>query len=235
MQVYTYARVSTDKQSNSIDFQQKTLAEFCERKGYLNPIHLADEAVSGGKELFSRPQGKELLNAKKGDVIIALRSDRMYRNFRDAVNTTLDIIDAGIKLIFLSSGEEPISMDIEKELSLYINFAIANAQRRQIGKNTFNGLMNRKLNGQTNSREKLGFTNIGKGKEGKEIRNEKEIELLRYMHELRESGLSYKVIAKRLNNEGKLTKTGKEWRHGNIPKALERAEKNGLIEKAPLI
>jgi DNA invertase Pin-like site-specific DNA recombinase len=229
MNTYVYTRTSTDKQGNSIDYQSKVLSEFCNRKGFENIIELVDEDVSGGIQLFSRPKGKELLNAKKGDYVIVTHSTRLFRNFRDAVCSALDFIDNGINLIILDSGEEPISKDIQREMMMYISFLFAHVEKRQIGERTKNGLKNRRSNGQTNSRERFGFNNIGKGKDGKEVVNEAEVELLRYMQSLRESKLSYLQIARRLNSEQKLTKNGKEWKHPNVKSAIDNGIKNGVI------
>jgi DNA invertase Pin-like site-specific DNA recombinase len=219
--VYTYARTSTDKQGNSIDYQGKVLAEFCNRKGFANVIELIDEDVSGGMQLFSRPQGSKLADAKKGDTIIVTHSTRLFRNFRDSVCTALDFIDNGINLIILDSGEEPISKDIQREMMMYISFLFAHVEKRQIGERTRNGLRNRRNNGQTNSREKFGYTNISKGKEGKEVINEEEVKILRVMNEKRELGYSYSKIAKHLNDNQLYTKKGTKWFHGNIPDMID--------------
>ena len=227
--VYTYSRTSTDKQSNSIDYQGKVLLDFCNRKGFENVISLVDEDVSGGMQLFLRPQGKLLSETKKGDTIIVTHSTRLFRNFRDSVCTALDFIDNGVNLIILDSGEEPISKDIQREMMMYISFLFAHVEKRQIGERTRNGLKNRRSNGQTNSRERFGYTNISKGKEGKEVVNEKEIEILRVMNDKRELGYSYAKIAKHLNDNQLYTKKGTKWFHGNIPKQIEQGKLNKLI------
>jgi DNA invertase Pin-like site-specific DNA recombinase len=105
----------------------------------------------------------------------------------------------------------------------------AELEKDMIGLRTKEGLRNRRANGQTNSRERFGYTNISKGKEGKEIVNEKEIEILRVMNDKRELGYSYAKIAKHLNDNQLYTKKGTKWFHGNIPKQIEQAKLNKLI------
>ena len=141
MKVYTYSRVSTDKQDNSIDLQQKKLIEFCERKGFNDVIHLADSDVSGGKALYSRPEGSKLKDLKRGDVLITYRSDRLFRNFRNAVNTTIDLVDKGVKLYIINFNEEPISFEnYMLEAMLYQTFIFSHMEKRQIGQRTKDGL-----------------------------------------------------------------------------------------------
>lgn len=229
MKVYTYSRVSTDKQDNSLDLQQKKLIEFCERKGFTNVIHLSDSDVSGGKALYSRPEGSKLKDLQKGDVLITYKSDRLYRSFRNAVNTTIDLVDKGVKLYIINFNEEPISFEnYMLEAMLYQTFIFAHLEKRQIGQRTKDGLHNRRVNGKTNSAPKFGYTNVGKGKDGVEVVNENEIKAIRRMNELRQSHSAY-VVAKMLNSEGFLTKKGRGWQGSNIDTMLRRSKERGLI------
>jgi hypothetical protein len=231
--VYCYSRVSTDKQDNSMEVQYKKLQEFCNRKGFTDAIYLADTDVSGGKALFNRPEGSKLKSLQRGDVLIVCKSDRLYRSFRNAVNQTIDLVDAGVQLYIIDFNENAISFESPMlEVMLYQTFIFAHMERRMIGQRTKDGLSNRRLNGQTNSAPKMGYDNVYEmidGKEvGKEVPNEKEQQTLLRANELRKKMSAYKVATK-LNNEALYTKNGFEWKGSNIDTILDRAYKNGVF------
>lgn len=91
-----YARVSTDKQSTSIDIQVKQLkAAGCE-------LIYQDENESGGKR--NRPQlNKALEHIRKGDVLIVCKLDRLSRSLVDLLDILKQIEAAGAA--FRSLGE----------------------------------------------------------------------------------------------------------------------------------
>lgn len=91
-----YARVSTDKQSTSIDIQVKQLkAAGCE-------LIYQDENESGGKR--QRPQLKKALeHIRKSDVLIVCKLDRLSRSLVDLLDILKQIEAAGAA--FRSLGE----------------------------------------------------------------------------------------------------------------------------------
>jgi DNA invertase Pin-like site-specific DNA recombinase len=91
-----YARVSTDRQSTSIDIQVKQLkAAGCEQ------IY-KDEGESGGKR--NRPQlNKALEHMRKGDVLIVCKLDRLSRSLVDLLDILKQVESAGAA--FRSLGE----------------------------------------------------------------------------------------------------------------------------------
>jgi DNA invertase Pin-like site-specific DNA recombinase len=91
-----YARVSTDKQSTSIDIQVKQLkAAGCE-------LIYQDENESGGKR--NRPQlNKALEHIRKGDVLIVCKLDRLSRSLVDLLDILKQVESAGAA--FRSLGE----------------------------------------------------------------------------------------------------------------------------------
>ena len=242
--VYCYSRVSTDKQDNSMEVQHKKLQEFCSRKGFEDAIYLADTDVSGGKALFNRPEGSKLKSLQRGDVLVVTKSDRLYRSFRNAVNQTIDLVDAGVQLYIIDFNENAISFESPMlEVMLYQTFIFAHMERRMIGQRTKDGLSNRRLNGQTNSAPKMGYDNVyeiidGK-KVGKEMPNEKDRVTLKRANDLLLTKIKTKnkvvrymnpyEASKVLNDEGLFTKKGLKWSGTNLPTILDRAYKNGVF------
>ena len=228
--IYTYSRTSTDKQDNSIDLQSKQLTNYCERKEFTDAIHLVESDVSGGKSLFHRPEGSKLELLEKDDWIIVTKHDRLFRETENGIRLVKRWFKLGVNIVFLNISEQPINIhNPAAKFSFFVMLCAAELEKDMIGLRTKEGLRNRRANGQTKSRERFGYTNISKGKEGKEVVNEKEIEILRVMNDKRELGYSYAKIAKHLNDNQLYTKKGTKWFHGNIPKQIEQAKLNKLI------
>jgi DNA invertase Pin-like site-specific DNA recombinase len=231
--VYCYSRVSTDKQENSLNAQERMLKDFCDKQGFTDVVYLSDNAVSGGKMLFNRPEGSKLKDLTNGDSLIVRAHDRLFRSFINAVNVTHELVNKGVNIYFIQDSYEPVSfVNYHKEFKLYLDYAMAHMDKRKIGSNTKQGLNNRRLNGQTNSAPKMGYDNVYEivdGKEvGKEVPNEKEQQTLLRANELRKKMSAYKVATK-LNNEALYTKNGLEWKGSNIDTILDRAYKNGVF------
>jgi putative DNA-invertase from lambdoid prophage Rac len=108
MAVYAYTRVSTTQQAEgeSLAAQERKLRGW----GMMNDHEIAgvfvEEGVSGSLPLRQRPQG-ELLFAKvqKGDTIVAVKLDRMFRSALDALQVVEELKTRGISLVLLDIGE----------------------------------------------------------------------------------------------------------------------------------
>ena len=108
MTVFGYARVSTLKQADdgySIDVQEDAIKSYAKQHGMEVSLWLKDKGVSGSTELQERAQGRLLFEkAKKGDVIICSKLDRMFRSARDALNVLEEFKQAGVTLHFIDLG-----------------------------------------------------------------------------------------------------------------------------------
>ena len=105
-----YARISTEEQSNwSLDGQQKTARDYCERKGIHVIAAFADE-VSG--KTFDRPGWIEMMSAIKKHrptFVICAKYDRISRNAAESLGL-IEKTEDKYNVRFLSAMEEvPIS------------------------------------------------------------------------------------------------------------------------------
>lgn len=114
MSTWIYARVSTlDQYVNgySIDQQVRVCLEYAKNNDYLLGLEtncdLPGVFIDGGKSAFKkklcqRPGGLLLLgNAKPGDVIIALATHRLFRQFADMVSVMDQWVQAGVTVKFV--------------------------------------------------------------------------------------------------------------------------------------
>ncbi len=217
--IYAGGRVSTDKQENSLDLQRRTNNDFCLRLfKQLPDVELYDNDASGKLPLLKRPKGRELVNAKKGDKIVFMKHDRMFRNMANGVLTVEKWFKEGVSLYLINLGDQPIDMNNpEKKFQFYIMLATAVLERDNIAKRTKDGMYQRKLSGKTYAKPVYGYDNAyernanGDRVNGKLVRNEKEQEVLAEILALRDTGTSYQKISNWLNKRGILTKQGCKW------------------------
>lgn len=101
MSIYGYARISTKKQS--IERQIRNI------KAEEPKVVIIKEEYTGTK--MDRPEWNKLYNrVKAGDTIIFDSVSRMSRNAEDGTKTYFDLLDRGVKLVFLK--ERYIDTDV---------------------------------------------------------------------------------------------------------------------------
>ena len=129
---YGYVRVSTDQQSESgisLDEQRRKIeARAVENDWTLEHVY-TDAGVSGGTPLSRRPEGAKLLKVvRPGDVIVAAKLDRMFRNALDALQTMQSFRDRRISLWLLDLGNDCTGNGIA-ELIMTVLAAVAQFER----------------------------------------------------------------------------------------------------------
>lgn len=129
---FLYCRVSSAlqvKEGESLAVQQELGEAICKLEGLTLAGIFVEEGVSGSKPLATRPEGSRLVAAlQPGDVVIALRLDRMFRNVADAVTTLADFKRRGVALYLKDVGGF-VSGDSVGELVFSIMSATASFER----------------------------------------------------------------------------------------------------------
>lgn len=87
--IYGYARVSTDRQDNSLEAQQERITAYCRDNGLELTELFVDRDQSAYKiPLPRRREGKRLCDAlSQGDTVIFTRIDRCFRSLQDQCST----------------------------------------------------------------------------------------------------------------------------------------------------
>lgn len=160
-----------------------------------------DKGISGGKPFSERPKGKELLDTlKEGDVVIALKLDRMFRSAGDAVQQLEQFKKKKIKLFLLDMGE--VTGNGIAAMVFTILSAVAQFERERIAECIAEAkALAKSQNRCTGGVIPFGFDVIEN--EGKKFLKENEAQTVAITEilKLREEGLSYKKIAKTVNKE----------------------------------
>lgn len=110
MTVYGYARVSTVRQSDeglSIEAQEQRIRGYARGVLQTDPkVVFQERGVSATVPFAKRPCAQELLSVlKPGDVLVALRLDRVFRSALDCLRMIEDLQARGVKLYLTDMGD----------------------------------------------------------------------------------------------------------------------------------
>ncbi len=135
MATYGYARVSTQAQTDegvSLAVQQRQLEGWAMMMGRSLDRVFVEGGVSGSVSPQERPAGEQLWTGlKRGDAIVAVKLDRVFRSALDALQCVGDLRDMGVSLFLLDIGGDVTGNGISK-LFLTIMSAVAEAERDRI-------------------------------------------------------------------------------------------------------
>jgi len=209
-----YLRVSTNEQAKhgvSLEAQEARIKGYCAMMG-LEIVHIArEEGVSASKTLKSRPEGEKMLRIMKQEGvqhIVALKLDRLFRSTVDALNQTKEWDKQKIALHLIDMGGQTVdTSSAVGRLFLTMTAGFAEMERSLISERTAAALGYKKDNRMIYSHAPYGFDRVDDRLEV----NEEEQQVIGKMVGWRKDGLSYRVIAKQLSDEGIQTKLGKTW------------------------
>lgn len=184
--VALYSRVSTDKQSNGLEAQKRSLEEYCRTKGITHYEVFEDFNVSGSKS--SRPQlDKMMKDVREGliDTVVVYSFSRFARSTKFLLDSLEEFSLLKVNFVSLSENVD-LSSAIGRAMFTIIS-AIATLERELISERVRNGMVNAKAKGKR----------IGRPQSLPD-------DLIRT---LKAEGYSYRQISKMLNiGQGSITK-----------------------------
>ena len=203
MTIYGYLRVSTIEQvsdGNSIVTQRSQIEGYCQMRGFTTvPTIYAENGVSGSIPFADRPVGAVLLSIlKAGDILIATKLDRAFRNAGDALRTLEFIKETGAELHLLDLGGDVVGGTIAK-LMFTILSAVAEAERDRLRE---------RIREVKAHMKEAGLHHGGPRPYGFKVVNKRLVPIpdeqawVRRIRELRSDGLGTFMITKRLRDEG---------------------------------
>ncbi|MEQ1670780.1 MAG: recombinase family protein [Hyphomicrobium sp.] len=129
---FLYCRVSSAaqvKEGESLGVQRELGEAICRLENLSLAGVFIEEGVSGSKPLSARPEGSRMLSMiARGDVIIGLRLDRLFRNVADAVTTLAALKAKGVSLYLKDVGGF-VSGDSVGELVFSLMSSVASFER----------------------------------------------------------------------------------------------------------
>ena len=101
-------RISSEAQleeGESLAQQQRAIELICELENFELMDVFADAAVSGSVPLADRPGGAKLLaSVQKGDVVVCIKQDRLFRRADDALVTAALLRKRGVEIYIKDQG-----------------------------------------------------------------------------------------------------------------------------------
>ena len=197
-----YVRVSSKVQSNgvSLEAQKESLKRYAGEE----KIEIYQDIASGRNG--NRKQLKKMLeNLHPGDRVVCYRLDRISRSVRDLANI-LGVFEKK-KVAFVSVMENFDTGSASGRAWLQILSVFAEFESNVNSERTRQAMAHCRERGQY-----LGVVPFGYSKKGGKLTPHlQEQETIKYAAGLREKGLSFDKISKRLNDELRPTKKGRLW------------------------
>lgn len=212
--IHGYIRVSTAEQAGgtSPDDQERRIRMVAEFTNGGEPTIWSDLGVSGGTPLAERPAGAEMLGRiASGDVIVAAKLDRLFRNAENALTQSRAWHEQNIGLILMDMGPEPVTTSAAGRLFFGLLAQFAEFERMRINERTRDGrAAKRAAGGFIGGNAPTGYRAAGRGKDAVLEPNESELNAIACaQHYHRVLGwTSPTKIAHQLNAEGFTSRSG---------------------------
>jgi putative DNA-invertase from lambdoid prophage Rac len=179
MNTAIYARVSTEDQACAM--QLRELREYAARCGWMVGGEYVDRGVSGAKA--NRPALKKLMNdarMRRFDAVIVWKLDRFGRSVQQLIENVQALDRSGVRFVSVTQGIDTDEKNPCGRLLLHLLASLAEFERETILERVRAGIANAKAEGKHCGRPARVFDRAK-------------------AMELRNGGLSWRVIAKKLH------------------------------------
>lgn len=229
-----YTRTSGKEQRTGSVSHAKQLGQIQaiarERKLELLEV-VSDDGVSGSVPLFRRPGGKAVRQACEDGCrcVMVAHTDRLFRDVADSLQVAGWILENGITVI---AGNEVLDYSSpEGEFMLILKVALAQLERRRTGQRILETNRHKRARGERlTGKLPYGFEQYDTGAvraDGKPVYglqvNETEAEVIRRILKSIKAGMGPRTIARQLNEDLVLSRTGNPWQHTTVAEIARRA------------
>lgn len=223
MNVIGYVRVSTLEQAddgNGLDIQRLAIEEVCAANDWAVTV-FADAGVSGACDLARRPglaQALSSLESRAAECLIVYRLDRLARDLvlQETLITRLNDLGVGVR-----SVSEPdldiLSVDPTKILIRQVLGAVGQYERALIrGRMEAGRALKAAAGGYVGGQPRYGQ----RAQAGLLVRSEEEEKVVMIVRQMRSRGLSYRTIARVLEEEGLHPRRARHW-HPMVVRSID--------------
>jgi DNA invertase Pin-like site-specific DNA recombinase len=220
MEAIGYARVSTDKQADrgvSLDAQTEKIRAMA----LVHNARLIDIVVESGESAKSlnRPGMQKLLalvDSGQVQTVIISKLDRLTRSVKDLCTLLERFERHGVALI--SVAESLDTSSAAGRLVLNIMTAVSQWEREAIGERTRDALSHKRNNCERVGNIRFGYRLSSDGKHVEPDPGEQAI--IGAIRAWRSKGTSLRRIASTLNNRGRRTRRGSQWKLESVARVL---------------
>lgn len=214
-----YIRVSTEGQAQdgvSLDAQRAKIEAWCDLNDYtLTAVHV-DAGISG-KSADNRPGLQAALSeCRKGCALVVYSLSRLARSTRDTIEISERLNKVGADMVSLS--EKIDTTTAAGKMVFRMLAVLAEFERDQISERTASAMQFKKAKG-----ERVGSVPYGYFLDGDNItliENPAEQAVIRQARELKESGLSLRAIAAKLDERGFAARNGQTFQATQIKRMV---------------
>lgn len=206
MKALGYVRVSSQEQADSglsLAAQAERIAAYCQAQNW-TLCTVYQDAGESAKDL-NRPALQDALaalEAGEGDVLVALKLDRLTRSVVD-LHALIERCDAaGARLASVSDSFDTTSAG--GRLVVNVLAVVSQWEREAAIERTVAALQQKQAQGEWVGLPPYGFSIA----DGRLVENRAELDTIQRMKRWRRRGLSYRGIARRLDGEGVVSRRG---------------------------
>ena len=222
-----YLRVSREEAqsgSYSLTVQRDQIKGLASRLGLTiaDDGWFVDDGVSGGVPIAERTAGAKLverLQSGPDRTVLALRTDRVFRDTTDALTTIDAWTRQGVSLYLSDTGERIDANVPLARLMFTLSSAVAEHERRMTAQRVRQTKQARKANGRTYAPRMFGWDHV----DGRRVENAREQAVIKQVMSWRQAGESLREIAERLNRSRIPTVKGKPWAAQTVSDVIQRA------------
>jgi putative DNA-invertase from lambdoid prophage Rac len=234
--VHGYTRVSSLEQARegySLGEQERQLREIAGRHHPDREFLLwSDPGVSGSVPLAERPQGGTMVQGLRGgDLVIATKLDRVFRDMRDALNQVEEFRARQIDCILLDICPDLKSITGQNsagQFNFQVLAAAAQFERSRLRERLADSREARRRQGKPLGGNPPTGWSI---ENGFLVRNEHEQALLELIHALHREGRSLRAIADELERRGYRTRSGNPIGSSQISKLVRAQPFTSQLDK----
>jgi putative DNA-invertase from lambdoid prophage Rac len=229
--IFGYCRVSTTEQASagttSLEEQERVIRGYAMAKGVtaFDLQIFVDAGVSGSIPLHLRLAGGEMIDQlKTGDIVVASKLDRIFRNSLDALKTYTSFKEKGIHLVLFDLGIEPVTGDSGMSKVIFqVMSAFADHERERIRERVLDGKRAKKAKGgHTGGEAPFGWKIVGSSREARLEPNEDEQKVIQEVLALKDRPLI--TLTRQINNKGLVSRSGKPFQPVQVQRILTRNE-----------
>lgn len=221
MSVIGYIRVSTDQQVDSglsLEAQEMKIKAYAIARELPVPFMVMDAGYSAknlnrqGMQVILKEIDKQRVSA-----VIVSKLDRLTRNVRD-LGYLLELFQKH-NVALMSVSDSLDTSSATGRLCLNMMMSVAQWEREIISERTKDGLAAKRKRGEKlGGKVPYGFKVV----DGKLVEDDREQENIRIINDLAQQGISQRDIACHLNERGRTTREGGDWRHQYVARIIKR-------------
>ena len=215
MKIVGYVRVSTATEAEDglgLDVQKAAVRAWSKANGHKLVRILADEGISGAKELEDRPglaDALDIVRNRKAQGIVVPRLDRLARDLIVQETILAEVRHIGGEVFPTSPAEASYLTDDpddpSRKMIRQVLGAVSEYERSMVALRLRNGRRRKaELGGYASGAPAFGF----EARDGDPIKSQNEQSTIERIAELRASGSSFREICSTLEAEGHVTKRG---------------------------